>query len=273
MSSEEEVIRATIDRITYQNGNNGYTVCQATLSDSSERIVIVGTVTGVGPQSHVLARGRYKDHPKFGRQFAASAVTETSPSSPVELERYIGSGIVKGIGEKTAQKIVEELGAQAIEVIVKDPERVASIPGVGEHKAALLAERFGAQDQTREVQRFLLENELSPGLVHKIMRLYGPRAVEVVGKHPYRLAREVPGIGFLKADAIAIKIGIAPEAPERIQAGLIYTLEKAADEGHCYLPIDVWGARAEVLLGLDSASALVASQVQVLVGGCGHDGS
>lgn len=265
MSNEEQVIRATIDRITYQNTTNGYTVCQATMSDSAERVVIVGTATGVGPKSHVLARGRFKDHPKFGRQFAASSVTETAPSTHEDLERYIGSGIVKGIGEKTAKKIIEEFGTRALEVITKEPEKIADLPGVGAHKATLLAERFGAQDQTREVQRFLIENELSEGLVHKIMQLYGPRAVEVVSKYPYRLAREVPGIGFLKADAIAIKIGIAPDSPDRIKAGLVYALEKAVDEGHCYLPIDVWTTRAEVLLGLDNTSAIIATQVEALV--------
>ncbi len=265
MNNEELVIRATIDRIAYQNAANGYTVCHATMSDSSESVVIVGTTTGVGPKSHILARGRFKDHPKFGRQFAATSVTETAPSAPEDLERYIGSGIVKGIGARTAKRIVEEFGVQALEVISKEPQKIAELPGVGAHRATLLAERFGAQDQTREVQRFLIENELSPGLVHKIMRLYGPRAVEVVGKHPYRLAREVPGIGFLKADAIAIKIGISPDSPDRIKAGLVYALEKAVDEGHCYLPIDVWTSRAEVLLGLDNTSAIIATQVEALV--------
>lgn len=246
----EEVVRGVIRRVTYCNAENGYAVLQLSVPDEREQVTVVGTLLGPTIGAHLVARGAYREHPKFGRQFHATTITETTPSSAEGLETYLGSGLIKGIGPKTAQRIIAEFGDEALAVIHREPDRLAQIPGIGKHKAEMVSRAFAEQSDIREVTRFLVEHGISTGLAARIYERYKNRAVEVLSRDPYLLARDMRGVGFATADTIALKLGLAPDAPQRLKAGLFYALEKAADEGHCYLTRRQLDERARVLLGL-----------------------
>ena len=250
-SDNEQVLRGVVKRITFRNPSNGYTVMQLAVPDKSESITVVGSLLSASVGAHLLIRGSYHTHPKYGEQFHATGMSETTPSTTEGLATYLGSGLIKGIGPKTAKRLVKEFGTEVIEVISQEPERVANVPGVGSYKAKLIAEGLVAQGEVREVMRFLMEHNVSPNLASRIYEKYGNKTVEVLSRDPYLLARQMRGIGFLTADTIALNIGLKEDSPERLKAGVYYALEKAADDGHCYLPEEQLLQRARVLLGID----------------------
>lgn len=252
-ATEETVIRGIVDRVTYRNPQNGYSVLKVVPSDSPEPVTVVGSCGDAAVGTHVVIRGSFKDHPKFGRQFTVSSLTETRPSSPEGLKKYLGSGLVKGIGEKTAERIVDAFGEATVEVILREPERVAKIAGVGKAKASALHEVLTFEEDTRETKRFLLEHNIPRGLADKLMREFKQSTVEVVSKDPYVLARSMRGVGFATADAIAMNVGLKPDSPQRLKAGIFHSLERAADDGHCYLPIVQLFEHSRVLLGVEEA--------------------
>ncbi len=247
-SQSEEVLRGVIDRITYNNPENGYSVLQIQTNESIKPITVVGNVIGVRVGMHILARGIFKEHAKFGRQLSASSITETEPSNIDGIARYLGSGLIKGIGPATAQRIVEKFGTEALDVIYKNPNRLAAIPGVGTHKAKLISQAFAQQRDVREVMQFLIENGITTNLASKIYHKYENRAVEILKKNPYILARDLKGVGFITADTIAKNLGISHDSPERLKAGLFFTLEKSSEDGHCYLTEDELVERGRRLL-------------------------
>lgn len=256
-STEQEdiVIRGTVRRVTYRNDTNGYAVLQVAVEPRDEQLTVVGTCPEAHVGTHLMMRGCYVEHPKFGRQFSARAITETAPSDPAGLVTYLGSGIVKGIGEKTAQKLVDAFGTKVLEVISREPQKVAAVLGVGRSKAEMLNQAFTERDERQEIVRFLIEHNLSQNLAAKIIDRYGTKAVEVLKRDPYLLARSggIRGVGFTTADHIAMNLGMQPDAPQRLTAGIYYALEKAADEGHCYLDRSLLFERARVLLQVDDS--------------------
>lgn len=247
----EQILRGSIERVTFRNPENGYAVIKLKISNRNEIVTVTGNLLEAKVGSHVVARGRYEEHPKYGRQLFASSITSTPPSDSAGIERYLGSGLIKGIGEKTAQKLVEEFGEQTIETILNDPQKVAGVSGVGSHKAALLREAFSAEAENQEALRFLVEHNITPGLAAKIIEKYKARTIELVKKDPYQLSRQLRGIGFKTADAIAMNLGLASDSCQRIKAGLCHALEKSLDEGHCYLDKDLLMQRASSLLQLE----------------------
>jgi exodeoxyribonuclease V alpha subunit len=250
---EETVIRGVVERVTYRNPQNGYSVIKVVPSDSAEPVTVVGPCGDAAVGTHVVVRGSFKDHPKFGRQFTASSLTETRPSTPEGLKKYLGSGLVKGIGAKTAERIVETFGEQTVEVILREPERIAKVPGVGQSKAGLLHEILKFDEETRETKRFLLEHHIPKGLADKLIREFKQTTVEVISKDPYFLARSMRGVGFATADSIAMNLGLRPDSPQRLKAGVFHALERSADDGHCYLPIRSLFEHSRTLLGLQEA--------------------
>lgn len=251
-TSEEQLIRGVVRRVTFRNPENGYSVLQLAVEDHSEQITVVGSCLETSVGAHVIVRGVFKEHPKFGRQLSASSITETAPESPDALATWLGSGFIKGIGPKTAQKLVETFGQETVEIIQRHPEKLAAVEGIGSHKAELITSAFAGQSELREIMRFLLEHNISQNLALKIYERYGARAIETLSRDPYLLARTggLRGVGFLTADAIAMNLGLTPDSPQRLKAGVYYALEKAVDEGHCYLSLEMLCRRARLLLGL-----------------------
>jgi exodeoxyribonuclease V alpha subunit len=236
----------------FRNPDNGYTVLRLDAGRSDGDVTVVGNIPSVSPGMHLVVRGQESAHSKYGSQFTAASVTESKPSGTTEIARYLSSGLIKGIGEKTAEKLVEAFGEKTIEMIQNEPDKVAKISGVGTHRAQLMQAAFAAHEEEQESVRFLIEKGISNSLSQKIYKLYGPRTIETVSKNPYRLAKDVWGVGFSTADSIAANLGIASDSHLRLKAGLIFTLERAAEgEGHCYLPAELLSERARALLGLE----------------------
>lgn len=233
--AQEEIIRGVVNRVTYRNPENGYSVIQLAIADKEHQITVVGNCPSATAGSHLVARGSFTTHAKFGRQFAASSITETQPSSEEGLQRYLASGMIKGIGPGTAEKVIEAFGAEAVQVICRNPDKVAAVPGVGKKKAELLHRVFTEREATQAIDQFLVEHRMSPRLARRIFEKYGNRSVEIISKDPYVLSRVLKGVGFLTADSIALNLGFAPDSPERIRAGIAYALDKATEDGHCYL--------------------------------------
>jgi exodeoxyribonuclease V alpha subunit len=255
---DETVLRGEVHRITFRNEENGYTVLQLIKADSNEPFTVVGYSFGVSTGSTILVRGKTVAHKKFGTQFQASSITATTPDTPEGLIAYLASGVVKGVGQRTAERIVAELGNETMEVIYKDPLRLASIEGVGEHKAKLISEAFSSEGSMREIMRFLIEHKISQNLAMKIYARYGAKAVELLARDPYLLARTggIKGVGFITADTIAAQLGITHEAPQRLRAGLYYALERSLDDGHVFLPEDDLTRKTRELLSLSNTQDL-----------------
>ena len=254
--SEHEVVRGTVDRVTFRNAANGYSVLQVVVDETMDRITAVGTCPHAKVGSYVVMTGTFIAHPKFGRQFTLHTVTETPPSTADGIQRYLASGLITGIGEKTAERIVQEFGSTALEMIRTNPERVASLSGVGKKKAAILHQALAQQSEFEQIVRFLVEHQVSPNLSAKIYERFKGKTLDVIKSDPYILAREIRGIGFHTADTIALNLGVLPDSPQRLKAGLYFALDAASDDGHCYLTRPALLERARMLLGIEDTNGL-----------------
>lgn len=234
--SDATILRGRVIRITFRNAENGYTIFQIKSPDADAPVTITGYVGRIELEYEVIARGAYTRHPKFGRQFAARAITATVPATEAGFERYLSSGTVKGIGPDLAKRIVEHLGDRAVEVINHDPSALTNIPGIGKSKARALVAALTGQSTFQKILQFLVEHGVSPSFAEKIYKRYGEATIDVLQRNPYRLARDIRGIGFRTADTIATAgLGLPLNSPDRLRAGLSYALEKGGEEGHCFL--------------------------------------
>ena len=232
-----EELRATISETLFRNEENGYTVlgCRA----GRENVTVVGIMPEVAAGEQAVFQGDWMTHPQYGKQFKAARCEILTPSTLLGIERYLGSGLIKGIGPATARLIVQEFGKGALDVISEHPERLTEIAGIGKKRAAQIAQSFQEQYATRQVMVFLQTYGVSPSLAVKISKVYGNRAQEIIRQNPYRMVEDIEGVGFLTADRIALSMGMAPDSPERISAGLIYALQDAAvSAGHTFLPME-----------------------------------
>jgi len=261
---KEKIVRGVVERVTFRNPENGYSVLQLQVPDKSERITVVGNCLEAGVGANVVVRGVFTTHSKFGKQLAANSITATRPSSVEGIERYLSSGLIKGVGAKTAERLVEEFGEETLETIHRHPEKIAKVKGVGKNRAKILSEAFAEQEESGETMQFLVEHNISPLLAYKIYEKFKSKTIEVISEDPYLLCRTIKGIGFLTADAIALNLGIAPDSPQRIKAGLYHALEKASDDGHCYLPKTILLQRSSQLLKLPPGEEF-SEQLQVLL--------
>ncbi len=240
-----------IERITYHNEENGYTVAQLTPEGKSYTVTVVGNMLGVNVGESVQLTGQWTMHPQYGRQFKAESVRTVLPATIEGIRKYLGSGLIKGIGPVTADRIVRHFGLETLDVIEKTPERLREVLGVGPKRVAMIQRAWEEQRQIKEVMLFLQANGVSTSLAVKIYKTYGDSAIAVVRNDPYRLARDIHGIGFITADKIARNLGIAADAPERVAAGVAYVLSQKADEGHVYVPQSELVAEAARLLEID----------------------
>lgn len=245
-------LEAVLERVTYANDETGYTIARASPArGGADLVTIVGPLLGAQVGESLSLTGRWSSHPKYGRQFEVWSYRTVLPATVQGIERYLGSGLIKGVGPKTAEKIVAHFGAQTLEVIDADAARLAEVPGLGPKRTKLIAAAWEEQRAIKEVMVFLQSVEVSTSLAVRVYKQYGDAAIGVVKNEPYRLANEVWGIGFRTADSIARAVGIPHDAPERIKAALQYTLSQASDAGHCFLPAPNLVADTVELLGLE----------------------
>ncbi len=231
-----QTLEGAIERITFHNEENGYTVARLVPDGKDYEATVIGNMLGVQVGEHVRLEGEWTVHGQYGRQFKVERYASVLPATAAGIEKYLGSGLVKGIGPVTAKRIVRKFGAETLTVIDETPERLREVLGVGPKRLTLIKSAWHEQRQIREVMVFLQSHGVSPALAVRIYKHYGDGAAGVVRNDPYRLARDIHGIGFITADKIAHNLGIAPDAPERVAAGVAYTLSKKADEGHVYVP-------------------------------------
>ncbi len=250
-----ELLRGVVERITYHNEENGYTVAKLTPENNARsamgearEVTVLGNMVGVNVGESVELSGRWTIHATYGRQFQVEQMRTVLPATIAGIEKYLGSGLVKGVGPETAKRIVRHFGVITLQVIEQQPERLIEVPGVGSKRQEQIVAAWAEQQAIKEVMLFLQSHGVTTSLATKIYKYYGDEAIGIVRSDPYRLARDVYGIGFLTADKIARALGIPHDSPARIAAGLLYALNEAGDEGHVYLPTSELVKRATELL-------------------------
>ncbi len=228
------VIEATIEEIIYQNNDNGYTVC--TIEQDGEEISCVGEMPGVHQGEDVKITGTWTTHPIYGKQVKVHMYERSMPKTVQGMEKYLASGVIKGIGQKTAKKIVKHFGLDTFKIIEEEPLVLAQVSGISQKKALEIGEAFKTQYELRRAMLFLQDYGITPTYAVKIYKEYKERTMEVISKTPYKLVDDIYGIGFKKADEIAFKIGISKDDPNRIKTGILYLLSTFSGNGHTYMP-------------------------------------
>jgi exodeoxyribonuclease V alpha subunit len=250
-----EKISGSVERVTYYNPENGYSVLRLRPvpsrtpgTDREGLITVTGNLPELAPGEYLNLDGKWVNHPRHGMQFQVEICEQTLPATVAGLRRYLGSGLVKGIGPRLAERIVSHFGLSTFEVIENTPERLGEVPDIGPKRSLLIAEAWVEQKQVKEIMLFLHSHGVSTNLAVKIYKQYGDQAMAVVQNDPYRLARDISGVGFKTADRIAQALGLPGDHPSRIEAGLIYVLNQQSDEGHTYFPRQELVAQAVKLL-------------------------
>ncbi len=248
-----ECVTGYIDHIIFRNEDNGYTVMVLKGVKDEDELTCVGTFPVITQGASIEAEGSFIQHPVYGKQFQAVRLTEKMPEDAMAMERYLGSGAIKGIGAALAGRIVRHFGSDTLRIVEEEPERLAEIKGISEKKAHEIAIQIAEKSEMRKVMMFLQKYGISLNLGAKIYQKYGDSVYSVLQENPYRLADDISGVGFKIADEIAYRIGIHTDSDYRIKSGLSYTLLQAGGEGHVYLPKEELFKRAEQLLGVDAS--------------------
>ncbi|MEU7137594.1 ATP-dependent RecD-like DNA helicase [Streptomyces sp. NPDC046261] len=247
------VVEGVLERITYANEESGYTVARVdTGRGGGDLLTVVGSLLGAQPGESLRLEGRWGSHPQYGRQFTVENYTTVLPATIQGIRRYLGSGLIKGIGPRIADRIVSHFGTDTLDVIETEPGRLIEVPGLGPKRTKSIGAAWEEQKAIKEVMVFLQGVGVSTSIAVRIYKKYGDASISVVRNQPYRLAADVWGIGFLTADRIAQSVGIPHDSPERVKAGLQYALSQSADQGHCFLPEERLIADAVKLLQVDT---------------------
>ena len=231
-------IKATVEKITFQNEENGFTVLRAFTEGSRGLTTVVGNMPGVNTGSILLLTGDYRHDKKYGDQFAVTSFQETLPSSVAGIEKYLGSGMIKGIGPAAARLIVKKFGKDTIDILDNHPERLIEVKGIGKKKRAQIIKGWGEQKEVRNIMLFLQDHDISGANAVKIYQEYGNAAIDVIKDNPYRLADEIYGIGFRSADIIATKLGFEKNDLLRLRSGILYVMNVMAASGHVFAQRD-----------------------------------
>lgn len=246
-------ITGVLERITYANEDNGYTVARVdTGRGGGDLLTVVGALLGAQAGESLRMEGRWGSHPQYGKQFTVENYTTLLPATIQGIRRYLGSGLVKGIGPVFADRITQHFGLDTLQIIEDEPKRLIEVPGLGPKRTKKIADAWEEQKAIKEVMLFLQTVEVSTSIAVRIYKKYGDASISIVKNQPYRLASDVWGIGFLTADKIAQSVGIPHDSPERVKAGLQYALSQATDQGNCYLPEERLIADAVKLLQVDT---------------------
>lgn len=250
-------IRCVVERITYQNPENGYCVLKARVKGQRELVPVVGNLPDMNAGAVLIVEGEWKVDPRYGRQFLAQKWEETMPATVYGIEKYLGSGLIKGVGPTFAKKIVQQFGTETLQIIEEDVQRLQEIPGIGQKRIQMIKEGWERQKEIKNVMLFLQDCGVSTALAVKIYKQYGNKSIETVKENPYRLADEVWGIGFKTADSIAGRLGFSREAFFRLRSGLLYTLSALADEGHVFAEKWQLIQRASTLLEAEESTVIM----------------
>ena len=248
-----ESITGYIDHIIFRNEDNGYTVMVLKGVSEEDELTCVGSFPVVTQGASVELEGNFTQHPVYGKQFQAVRLTEKMPEDALAMERYLGSGAIKGIGAALAGRIVRHFGDDTFQIVENEPERLSEVKGISEKKAREIAMQIAEKSDMRKAMMFLQKYGISLNLGAKIYQKYGDSVYSVLQENPYRLADDISGVGFKIADEIAYRIGIHTDSDYRIKSGMVYTLLQATGEGHVYLPKDELFQRGAELLGVDSS--------------------
>ncbi len=249
-------IRCVVERITYQNPENGYSVLKCRVKDYSDLVAVVGNLLDANVGSVLLAEGNWKVDAKYGRQFVAENWEETLPATVYGMEKYLGSGLIKGVGPKFAKRIVQKFGVDTFVVIEDNVELLIEVEGIGRKRVQRIAESWERQKEVKNIMVFLQEHQVSASFAAKIYKQYGNESIAVMKENPYRLADDIWGIGFKTADQIAEKLGFGRESYVRLRSGLMYTLSELSGDGHVY---------AEKQQLIDKASELLEASEETIV--------
>lgn len=244
-----EKVTGYIDNFIYQNKEHGY--CVLTLATEEGELTCVGTLQGVTTGMNVAFTGSYTEHPAYGRQFKVESYEEKEPEDEFAIERYLGSGAIKGIGAALAARIVRRFGKDTFRIIEEEPERLAEIRGISERGAQEIAAQVEEKKEMRQAMIFLQQFGITLALAAKVYQAYGPQIYTVIRENPYRLADDIQGVGFRIADEIAGRAGIRADSDFRIRSGILYALQQAGGEGHTYLPKEQLNAKVAQLLEID----------------------
>lgn len=243
-------IEGQIERITFANPETGYTIAKIRISGTDRLITVTGNLMSLAPGEMVKVQGEWINHPKFGHQLKAASCERLTPATREGIEKYLGSGMIKGIGPAMAGRMMASFGIDVLDIIENDIDRLDEVPGIGPERKRIIKEAWDSQKQIRNVMLFLQSYDVSATFAAKIFRRYGNSAIQIVKDNPYRLAEDIPGIGFSTADQIAQKMGIPHDSQDRCAAGILYLLKSLANEGHVYFPYEPLLKKSEELLGV-----------------------
>ncbi|MFC9588408.1 ATP-dependent RecD-like DNA helicase [Streptomyces sp. NPDC056944] len=247
------VLEGVLERITYANEESGYTVARVdTGRGAGDLLTVVGALLGAQPGESLRMEGRWGSHPQYGKQFTVDNYTTVLPATIQGIRRYLGSGLVKGIGPVFADRITQHFGLDTLDVLEEAPARLIEVPGLGPKRTKNITAAWEEQKAIKEVMVFLQGVGVSTSIAVRIYKKYGDASISVVRNQPYRLAADVWGIGFLTADRIAQAVGIPHDSPDRVKAGLQYALSQSSDQGHCFLPEERLIADGVKLLQVDT---------------------
>lgn len=248
--TKSETLRGILERITFTNEANSYTIAKVKVHGINGPVTIVGNIQA-SPGSMLELKGEWTEHPKFGKQFKVSSCLCPVPSSSRGIEKYLGSGLIKGIGPHIARKIVREFGEKTLDVIDESADSLLKIPGLGEHRVRLIEEAWHEQKEIRSIMIFLQDHGVSTTFAAKIYKKYGNNSIAVVQNNPYRLSYDIWGIGFVTADKIAKQIGIDAESVMRAEAGLLFALQEITVEGHTFYPVEELIQKGKEMLNIN----------------------
>ena len=244
----QEVLAGLVERVTYHNAENGFCVLRAKARGHRDMVTVVGHAATISAGEWITATGEWTNDRTHGQQFKARFLRTSAPTSADGIEKYLSSGMIRGVGPVYAKKLVRAFGEKVFDVIEATPDRLREVDGIGRVRAASILAAWAEQKAVREIMVFLHSHGVGTARAVRIFRTYGSDAIQVMTENPYRLARDIRGIGFKTADAIAMKLGIEKTAMIRVRAGISYALTEAMDEGHCGLPTDELVPLAERLL-------------------------
>ena len=251
----EATLEGTVERLVYSGGDGAFTVARLKLERGGDVVTVVGSLVGIPAGAVLRVSGRFETTARFGDQFRVTATPRSRPQTIEGLRRYLGSGLIKGIGPEFASRIVDRFGIETLEILDREPGRISEVPGIGPSRARAIRAAWSAQREVRKVMVFLQGYGVSPAFAARIYKKYGAAAIARVRENPYRLAFDVWGIGFLSADKLAAALGVARDAPSRAEAGVRHVLDDEGGNGHVFVPRPRLAQKAAALLDLPEESA------------------